>query len=817
MTSERLGKYEIRGTLGKGAMGTVYAAWDPIISRQVAIKTVRLPEASDIDAQEELARFKREAQAAGRLTHPNIVGIFDYGETDEVAYIVMEFVDGRTLKSLLDAEERMPVATVAKIMADLLAGLRYSHDRGVVHRDIKPANVMIVGGDGPGNSHNSGQAKIADFGIARIESSNLTQAGTIMGTPAYMSPEQFMGQTVDARTDIYSAGVLLFQLLTGERPFEGSMATIMHKALHTAPPKPSDLSVTAPVALDPVVARAMARRPDDRYPDAGAFAAAIADALEGRAPTPGLGVGLGEDLDSEATVVRPTGRPAAPAEPVRATAQRQAAAPRPRSKAPLLAGVAVLALATAGAGGAWWSGLIGAPEPPNPQIAGGTSSVSPSGTGHDTVVAVTPPSARDTSPPAEQKPTQTAAADTTPPPRTDVTQVVPPTTAHSTPTEAPPAETRPAQVIPPTTTPPTRVADSQTPPRGTPAGGTPAGTKPETPATRAGNVRDTPLEPAVVTPPPTVVASSTVTPPQRIEAPPTATDAGPATAATTQATTVTPPRARSPEPQTATTTPPPVVVATETPPAAEANPSTTSTTATGTSPIGTTPVATAAVVSPEALRRAVSTAVQGADCAVVRGDLTRSGTLSMQGVVGSGAPTQELLRHVRDAAPTSLLDWTVEEAKGPYCGALNLVRAYTRPFGSVSGGMEIGLKDGRTDLREDDRIDIVAQLPDFPSFLEVDYFSSDGTVTHVQTAAQGSPLVPARAVRNYGGFEVGLPFGTDLIISIASSVPLFTKGQVLAEQGEPYLRQLQAALDGAIKRRAELAAGTVVVHTSPKS
>lgn len=156
MAPDRLGKYEVQGTLGKGAMGTVYAAWDPSISRKVAIKTVRLPDAGDIDAQEELARFKREAQAAGRLTHPNIVGIFDYGETDELAYIVMEFVDGHTLKSVIDREERMGVAGIGRVLADVLAGLQYSHERGVVHWDIKPANIMITG--------DAGQAKIADFG-----------------------------------------------------------------------------------------------------------------------------------------------------------------------------------------------------------------------------------------------------------------------------------------------------------------------------------------------------------------------------------------------------------------------------------------------------------------------------------------------------------------------------------------------------------------------------------------------------------------------------------------------------------------------------
>ena len=162
-----LGKYEIRGTLGKGAMGIVYDGWDPVISRRVAIKTIDLPDANDEEAIEGLARFKREAQAAGRLTHPNIVGVYDYGETDRLAYIVMEFVEGRSLKEVLTASERMTAMDAIALMEDVLAGLTYSHDRGVVHRDIKPANIMITPDE---------RAKIADFGIARIEASSMTQA-----------------------------------------------------------------------------------------------------------------------------------------------------------------------------------------------------------------------------------------------------------------------------------------------------------------------------------------------------------------------------------------------------------------------------------------------------------------------------------------------------------------------------------------------------------------------------------------------------------------------------------------------------------------
>lgn len=268
----QLGKYEVRGILGRGAMGTVYDGWDPAIHRRVAIKTVSLPDTNDAEASDGFDRFKREAQAAGRLTHPNIVGIFDYGETADVAYIVMEFVEGRSLKEMLDGDLRLPVAESLRLMGEVLAGLAYSHGRGVVHRDIKPANIMVT--------NDVGQAKIADFGIARIEASSMTQAGTVMGTPAYMSPEQFMGQVVDPRTDIYSCGILLYQLLTGERPYEGSMSSIMHKAMTTTPPAPSDLAVTSPRTLDPVVARAMARRPEDRFATATDFAAAL------RAPVP---------------------------------------------------------------------------------------------------------------------------------------------------------------------------------------------------------------------------------------------------------------------------------------------------------------------------------------------------------------------------------------------------------------------------------------------------------------------------------------------------------------------------------------------------
>ncbi len=207
-TLTKLGRYELRAVLARSSGNVAYEGWDTGIARKVAIKTVALPHADDFELQEKLGRFKREVQAAGRLHHPNIVGVHDYGETAETAYIVMEFVEGLTLQALFDRQERFLVRDTIRVMEEVLSGLQYSHGKGIIHRDIKPANIMLT---------SDGEAKIADFGIARIESSNMTQVGTVMGTPSYMSPEQFMGEPVDLRTDIYSTGVVLYQMLTGER------------------------------------------------------------------------------------------------------------------------------------------------------------------------------------------------------------------------------------------------------------------------------------------------------------------------------------------------------------------------------------------------------------------------------------------------------------------------------------------------------------------------------------------------------------------------------------------------------------------------
>jgi serine/threonine-protein kinase len=428
-TIESLGKYEIKRPLGRGAMGTVYEGWDPIIARRVAIKTVKLPEnADDPETEEALARFRREAQAAGRLIHPNIVGVFDYGETNDVAYIVMEYVDGPPLKNLLDKQERFALPDVIRVMDDLLTGLQFSHERGVVHRDIKPANVMLT---------SAGQAKIADFGIARIESSSMTQAGTLLGTPAYMSPEQFMGQVVDARSDIYSSGVLLYQLLTGERPFEGGLSAIMHKALNTEPPWPSQLSVTAPPAFDAVVKRAMAKRPEERYASATAFLEAVRAALHAPS-TPAAEPAVSED---EATMVaapapRPVPVTAAPAavRPVSPAPSVTSAPAKRSSPLPMIATAAAVVIVAAG-GGAWY--FLTQPSAPSTSTPSTTTTAS-TAPAAPTPAPPAPTLAPPPSSPTSAQPEQTAQV--TPPPVTPTPPPAPPVSVAQPPVAPTPVQ-----------------------------------------------------------------------------------------------------------------------------------------------------------------------------------------------------------------------------------------------------------------------------------------------------------------------------------------------------------------------------------------
>jgi serine/threonine-protein kinase len=719
-----LGKYQIRGVLGRGAMGTVYDGWDPVIGRRVAIKTVRLLGDADPEVQEGLERFKREAQAAGRLTHPNIVGVYDYGETDETAYIVMEFVEGPSLKDLLDARERFPIEETARIMDQVLAGLQFSHEHGVVHRDIKPGNVMLAKG---------GRVKLADFGIARIESSVMTQDGTMLGTPAYMSPEQLMAQTVDARSDIYSAGVMLYQLLTGERPFEGGLTAIIHKALNTVPPRPSEIAVTAPPNLDPVVARAMSKRPADRYPSADSFAQALRTAIAD--PTSVEAAPVRDDdatfiaRPDEATFVArppaappPAPPPPAPPPPVAPPAAPPAQVapagppmqPEAGSNKALLGGIAAVVLLGLGVGG-WF---------------------------------LMRPSSQPVSPQAAIQESRTAA---------------PPVASQPTPAPKPAAE---APANPP---PPKPVAEAPTP------SPTPSPQAPATPAP--------PAQPSVAQP---SVAQPSV-------AQPSVAQPSVAQPSVTQPSVTQPPAVPAPVAQTPAASPP----ASAAPPPAE--------------------VAGIVPPNPASIRDALAGLALSANCAIPRFSVADDGGISAAGLVGTGAPATALRSAVDRAVGGAQLSWLMVPVDGPYCEAFNLVRPIAQ---ATSPAFGLTLKDDITRLRDNDPIRPILKLPDFPAYLQVDYLSHDGSVLHVLTSQGGKGKAYAAGTTlalgdpKDGIGTVGPPFGTDVILAVASSAPLWAKPRPAeTETAQDYLPALQAAVDAARRGNAKVTGRVLVLDT----
>ncbi len=287
---KQLGRYDLTRVLGKGAMGIVYEGLDPRLNRKVAIKTILKGHLDDEAASKEYSmRFMREAQSVARLNHPNIVQVYDFGEQGDIAYIVMEFIKGKELKSFFDANERFELKESVRIMCELLDALELAHEAGIVHRDIKPANVML---------DSQARVKLADFGVARVtddrSNAEKTQAGTMVGTPAYMSPEQITGGSIDRRSDVFSAGIILYQFLVGEKPFTGSGAwTIAKKIIQDHPPVPSSINNTISPLFDAVVNKALSKSVEGRYQSAREFGAGLKRALEGKT----------EEDDSDKTVV----------------------------------------------------------------------------------------------------------------------------------------------------------------------------------------------------------------------------------------------------------------------------------------------------------------------------------------------------------------------------------------------------------------------------------------------------------------------------------------------------------------------------------
>ncbi len=324
---DTLGRYKIMKEIGRGAMGVVYQGYDPKIDRIVALKTIRKDRLADSKHVEDLiTRFQREVRSTGRLVHPNIIVIYDTGEEEETAYIAMEYIEGDTLENLIQKGIRFPMEKVVDIIDQICDGLEFTHRQGVVHRDLKPSNIMLAKGE---------RVKITDFGISKAvgsASSPLTQEGVLLGTPSYMSPEQIAGSKIDGRSDLFSLGIILYHLFTGERPFSGdTIPNLLYTIVHKEPAPPSQINPTVPALFDDVIAKALAKDPENRYATAKDFAEDVRRACRGES--------LKEALTTDATAIMTPG-----------VAER--VYPK-RGNHRLLAGLGVLILAL-GLGGYYW-------------------------------------------------------------------------------------------------------------------------------------------------------------------------------------------------------------------------------------------------------------------------------------------------------------------------------------------------------------------------------------------------------------------------------------------------------------------------------
>ncbi|MBZ5563118.1 MAG: protein kinase [Acidobacteriia bacterium] len=450
-TLKKAGRYEVISELGRGSMGVVYQGYDPVIGRTVAIKTLLTEGLAPQEFQEYKARFQREAQAAGVLTHPNIVTVYDFGEDSGVLYLAMEYLEGKSLEKIVAEQGVLPIETIIPMYDQVCSALDHAHTHNIVHRDIKPANIMIL---------DSGLVKVTDFGIAKVMTVGMTQAGQILGTPNYMSPEQVKGRAVDGRADIFSLGVILYELVTGEKPFGGqNITTVIYKIINENPIPPRELDAAIHPGLNYIINKVLAKNPDERYQTCRQLAEDLRTYknLGGQA-SPSATVVFHAPPISAAQLEAPSEQTAAPAPEAPTSATRPALTPaaisvdqqiirpvsvqvippvttRGRATHPLVWVLLTLVIAGALGGGGYFLFLhkpgpairqVSVPANPPPSNAGATSPASQP----ESTAPATPAEATENQPAAEAS-AKTGPAETAKPEKETPVASVAPTPARS--------------------------------------------------------------------------------------------------------------------------------------------------------------------------------------------------------------------------------------------------------------------------------------------------------------------------------------------------------------------------------------------------
>ena len=373
---QHIGRYEIVEELGRGAMGIVYRAKDPAMERIVALKTIISVVLSGPQGAEFRVRFYREARTAGALAHPGIVAVFDVGEHEGMPFLVMEFVAGRTLADQLKKGDRLTPSRVCELGSQIARALGYAHQRGVVHRDIKPANILLTSSEAYGVE----RPKITDFGVAKLAEGQTTLTGQMLGTPAYMPPEQFTGSGIDGRSDIFSLGVVLYSMTTGEQPFPGeSVTAVSYKVVHTDPVPPRRLNPALPAKLESAIMKCLAKSPEDRYQTADELARDL-DELKAGAKATAATASVPEPSDPDATLIH-TAPQKTPPEAASPTKKAPPSARKDsKSKNPLVVALIAVALVAVG-----WYAFRDWQRSNAPEESAATSTEAPAAPSGDTV------------------------------------------------------------------------------------------------------------------------------------------------------------------------------------------------------------------------------------------------------------------------------------------------------------------------------------------------------------------------------------------------------------------------------------------------